>query len=113
MNNREQIEEIELSMDQAKESISNMTSLLNLTKNEDFKRIIEQGYFEKEASRLVLLRASPQTQDEETQKSIDNAITAIGHFRQYLMTIMQIGRTAERALEQDEATHAELLQEAL
>ena len=108
---QQQIEQLEISMDGAKENIAKMKSLLNLTKNEDFKKVIEEGYFEKEASRTVLLLADPNMQGEEEQKALQNQITAIGHLRQYFTGIMQIGRMSENALSADEATHAELLAE--
>lgn len=113
MDNRQQIEQIELSMEHAKENISKMESLLTLTKNKDFQRIIEEGYFEKEASRAVLLKADPNMQDDESQKALSNQIIAIGYLRQYFTTIMQVGRMSENALEADEQTHAELLAEGV
>lgn len=109
----EQLENIELSIEQAKRSIGEMTTLQKLTKNEDFKKVILEGYFEKEASRLVLLRAEPSMSDAESRAIIDDQITAIGFLRQHFTTIMQFGRMAERALADDEATREEILEEEL
>lgn len=108
-----QIEEIEISIEQAKSTISTMESLLKLTKNRDFKKVVLEGYFEKEASRLVLLKADPSLQKDEDQNQIMNQINAIGYVRQYFNTIMQLGRMAERSLEADENTREELLGENL
>jgi len=108
-----QTEELELSMDQAKRSIAAMNELQRLTKNKDFEEVILKGYFEKEASRLVLLRAEPAMADVESREIIDNQITAIGFLRQHFTTIMQFGRMAEKALKNDEETQAELLAEEL
>ena len=46
-------------------------------------------------------------------KTIDDGITAVGHFRQYLNTVMQIGRMAEQGIKEDEETRQELLAEEL
>ena len=107
----EQIETIELSMAQAKSAIATMSTLNRLTANKDFEEIILKGYFEKEASRLVLLRADPSMGDEEGQKLIDNQIIAIGHLRQHFVTIMHFGRMATKELADDEETLDELLTE--
>ena len=107
------LEQIEISDNQAKEMIFKMESLLKLTKNRDFKKVIEEGYFEKEASRAVLLKADPNMQDAEAQKSLDNQIIAIGYLRQYFTTIMQLGRMAEQEVKANESTREEILAEQL
>ena len=108
MSNADQIQEVELSIEQARGAVSTMTALDTLRKNKDFKNLIETQYFEKEASRLVLLRADPNMQDSESQVEINNQITAIGYLRQYFTTIYQLGRMAEKAVHDDEATLEEL-----
>jgi len=113
MNAAEQIEQIELSLEQAKESIDMMDSLQTLTKNKDFVNVITKGYFESEASRLVLLKATPQMASKEDQELLLKSIDSIGFLRQYFVTIMQIGRMAIKAKEEDETTHAELMNEAI
>ena len=52
-----QVEEIELEINQAKEKVALKDSLEKLIKNRDFKKVITEGYFEQEAIRLVLLKA--------------------------------------------------------
>lgn len=113
MTNEEQIENIEISIEQAKKAIDSMNSLLKLTKNKDFKKVINEGYFEKEASRLVLLKADPSMQSPEDQRLIENSIIAIGFLRQYFSAVIQMGRMAERTLASDESTREELLSETL
>ena len=68
MTSEEQIEQVELTIKQAKEAKALMDSVLKLQKNKDFKAVINEGYFEKQASRLVLLKADPSMQDEQSQK---------------------------------------------
>ena len=52
-------------------------------------------------------------QDEVSQRTINDGMTAIGHFRQYLNTVMQIGRMSEQGIKEDEETRQELLAEEL
>jgi DNA-binding transcriptional regulator YhcF (GntR family) len=105
------LETIELSIEHAKKAIALKTSVERLTRNRDFKAVFTEGYFEKEAQRLVFLKADPSMQDEADQKEIIKQIDAIGVLRQYLSTQMHLGRMAEKALEEDERTREELLAE--
>jgi|15BtaG_2_1085339.scaffolds.fasta_scaffold00346_20 hypothetical protein len=103
MSERE-IERIEISLARAKENISNMEVLNELLVDKNFVKLITAGYFRDEASRLVLLKADSSMQTEEHQNAIDKSIAAIGYFRQYLVTIMQLGGMAQKAMEDNEAT---------
>jgi len=103
----QQIEQIELSIEQAKSSIDMRDALRRLNENKDFKKVIVEGYFEKEASRVVLLKADPNTQDTETQDALDKSIIAIGQLRQYMRTIFQVGGMADGAM----GSHEEALEE--
>jgi len=105
----EQLDAIELSIEQAEVSVKKMTSLQTLTNNKEFSNIILDGYFKEEASRLVLIKAEPSMNSEEDQREIDKSIIAIGYFRQYLNTIMQMGKMSQKAMVDDVETRAELL----
>lgn len=109
----QQIEEIEVSIAAAKSQVAKMDALLRLTENKDFKEIIDDGYFIKEASRVVLLKADPEMQDAKFQKQLDDSIIAIGVLRQYFRSVIQLGRMAQRSIEDDEKTREELLAEAV
>lgn len=111
MATEQELEQIELSISQAKLSTDNLHALNRLTKNKDFEQLILEGYFKEEASRLVLIKAEPQMESESDQATIAKHIDAIGYFRQYLHTIQQIGRMAERAIADDEKTREEMLAE--
>tara|TARA_B110000914_G_scaffold37682_1_gene30839 strand:+ start:423 stop:755 length:333 start_codon:yes stop_codon:yes gene_type:complete len=108
-----EIEQIEIGIDAARKDVAKMEGLLRLIDNKDFQALIDTGYFVDEASRLVILKADPSMQDERLQKTINDGITAIGHFRQYLNTVMQIGRMAEQGIREDEETRQELLAEEI
>lgn len=113
MNNDAQLEQVELSIAQAKSTSNKMHDLMALTNNKNFESIILEGYFKDEASRLVLLKAEPAMQEAASQKAIEDGINAIGHFRQYLHTTMQLGRMAEKAILDDEEAREELLREGV
>lgn len=107
------LETIELSIKHAKKSVDLMKSVERLTKNRDFKLVVLEGFFEKEAIRLVTLKADPNMQDAESQEAIIKQMDAIGAFRQYLSALIQMGRMAEKAIADDEATREAILEEEL
>ena len=106
-----EIENINISIEHAQKYVDKMNSVFNLSNNRDFKNVIEKGYFEEEASRLVLLKADPNLQKPEDQASIIRSIDAIGHFRQYLSNTITMGRMMEKSLAEDKQTRTELLAE--
>ena len=109
----DQIEQIELNIEDAKQIVSRKRAVESLLKNASFKKVITEGYFKEEASRLVLLKADMNYQTEESQKQIDNSIIAIGYLRQYLSSLIQLGTMAENSIASDEATLEELHSEQL
>ena len=109
----EQINQIEVNIESAKEAIACRDSLVKLTKNREFKKIIEDGYFKDEASRIVLVKADPALQSAENQEQLDKQIIAIGELRQYFRMIFAVGAEAERSMTADEQTREELLAEGL
>jgi cysteinyl-tRNA synthetase len=110
---KDQIEQIELNIKQAKEMVALGNCLESLRNNKSFRKLIIEGYFEKEAVRLVHLKSDYNMQTEESQKSIDTQMFAIGSLSQYFNTIAHQAMLAEKAIEDDEATVQELLAEEL
>jgi hypothetical protein len=111
-NIEDQIQSVEVSIESAKEAVEKRKSVHRLTKNKDFKRIVLDGYFEKEAIRLVLLKADPNFQTTESQADLIKQMDSVGAFRNYLHTLIQLGEMSARALEEDEETLADLRSEA-
>lgn len=105
------VENIEIDIARATKFVNKMNSVLRLSQNKDFIDVVEKGYFEEEASRLVLLKADNNLQKPEDQASILRSIDAIGHFRQYLGSVIQMGRMMEKSLADDTQTRNELLVE--
>ena len=111
MSNESDLEKIELSIEQANVHIGKQAALQSLFSNKEFIEVFLKGYFETEPSRLVLLKADPAMQSAENQASIIQAIDAIGHFRQYINTIMQLGNMARKAVNDDQEAREEILAE--
>jgi hypothetical protein len=107
----EDVQDIDISIEQANKSIDKMNALNKLRDNKNFVDVIFKGYFEEEASRLVLMKAEPAMANKDDQEAIMKHIDAIGHLRQHFNTILQFGRMAEKAKEADEITREELLAE--
>jgi hypothetical protein len=113
MSTPEELQNIEISIEQAKVSIARKNTLIRLQQNPDFKELIEKGFMEAHAVRQVMLKAHPSLQGEKEQNMLNSQINAIGHFKQFLIAVYTEGMTAETALVDDEKTREELLQEDL
>lgn len=109
----EDIQQIEVSIEQAKARLEERDKLNRLRDNQDFQDLIITGFFRDEASRLVLLKADPAVQGAEEQRQIEQGITGIGYLRQYFNTIYQMANMADSAIKADEQTREELLAENL
>jgi len=109
----EDLDIIELNINHAKESIEKMEALLRLTDNKDFIKVINEGYFEKEASRLVLMKAEPNMASAENQDMLDKAIISIGQLRQYFRTVIHMGKLSIKTLKEDQQTREEMLAEGV
>jgi len=106
-----EIEQIEISMEQAKKKIADCHALERLESNADFKALFSEGYLKDYAVRLVGLKASMHMQDPKQQHLIEGQLNAIGHLSQYMLFIKQEGRVAEESLEADSAEREALLKE--
>lgn len=88
-------------------------ALERLRSNRDFKKVIMEGYFEKEAIRLVHLRADPNMQTPEKQAAIVTQMDAIGSLSQFFNTVLHKAAMARKAIASDEETRDEILAEEL
>lgn len=113
MSNDKAIKDIELNIQQAKTLVEFGTALDKLRINREFQLVINKGYFEQEAIRLVHLKADPSMQTKESQASIITQMDAIGNLNQYFQMIFHRAAMASKAIEADEETHAELTAEEL
>lgn len=105
------IQEIELSIKEAQKMVDLGAAVNRLASNRDFKKIVMEMYFEKEAVRLVHLKSSPHMQAKDKQEAIIKDIDAIGSFRQFLQTLEIQAEMARRAVEDGETLREELVAE--
>lgn len=105
------IEEINISISEAKKKVALKNSLDRLTQDPNFERVILNGYFKEHAARLVMLRADPGMESAARQESLLRAIDAVGELQQYFRGVIQLGLMAEKSLQEDEQTRQEILGE--
>lgn len=103
-----EIQQIEDNLKSARKTVERGVSLERLFANRDFKNIVLDGYFEQEAIRLVHLKADPNMQTVDSQKSILTQMDAIGNLKQYFNTIRQFAAIAAKNVASDEEALAEL-----
>jgi hypothetical protein len=106
-----QIKVIEESIKSAKKLVELADALERLKSNKDFKTIVMEGYFEKEAIRLVQAKSNPSLQSPEMQKSIITQIDSIGNLNLFFTTLVQQAAMARKSIEQDEAAIEEIAAE--
>ena len=100
--NEQAVQQIEVNIETANATIARKEVFLRLVDNPDFKEIIEKGYFEDEAIRLVGALSSPTMADDVTQQELQKDMIGVGRLRQYFYAIVQQGRTAEEAVKSHE-----------
>ncbi|TNF01490.1 MAG: hypothetical protein EP328_00030 [Gammaproteobacteria bacterium] len=102
------IKQVELGIKEANQMIEMGASLTKLLGNRDFKKVILDGYLEKEAVRLVHLKSAPSMQGEAMQASIVKEIDGIGSLIGFFRTIEHTAEMARVALADHEQTLEEL-----
>lgn len=105
-----EILEIELSV--AKEMVDIRDALVRLQKNKDFKKVIEEEYFLKEASRLVLARANLSLSADQ-KANILQMIDGIGCLSSYFDLIHRRGAEMEQTIKTNENVREDLLKEEI
>lgn len=105
--------ELDKNIKQSQNAIDLNKCLSRLASNKDFERVVLNGYFEKEAIRLVHSKSSADNHSVERQQSIISQIDAIGFFSKYLTDIMYAASLAVKNMEADEKTRDEIIFEDL
>lgn len=114
LNEREaQLQQIEISLEDAQANVALAEKLDRLHKNKDFQELIIEGYFRDEASRAVLLKSDPEMCEDREQKQISDIITSIGGLRQYFHKVFRLGQMSQQSMEADKQTRQDLLAEDL
>jgi len=113
MSNEQELEQIEISLEMAKEKVELGEALERLQSNVDFKKVFTESYLDKYAIRLVNLKSSIRMQDDANQKYIEGQLIAIGQLNQYMAHVRSEAISAKASINADENTREEILQEEL
>jgi hypothetical protein len=105
----DQIQQIEQSIKDSSKNVEVADALARLYANRDFKKVILEGYLEKEAIRLVHAKADAALQSAESQKQLMNQIDAIGILKGYFHTIGFLGEQARKTISYAEEARQELI----
>lgn len=104
-----QVQQIEQSIKDSQALVDLGDALQRLRNNRDFQKVIQKGYFEQEAIRLVHAKADPSTQSVESQKSILSQMDSIGNLASYFQTLAYRAEMARKAIQYDTEVRDELL----
>lgn len=107
------VQQIEENIREAKKLVELDVALERLEKNQDFKKVIVDGYLTAEAVRLVHAKADPQFQTPERQAFFLAQIDAIGGLLNYFRGVSHQASNARKAIEADEAAIEEIHAEEL
>lgn len=99
----EQIKALQDSIVSSRQNVDMADALRRLQSNRDFKKVIQEGYFEKEAIRLVHLKADPAMQTPDKQAGILRDIDAIGTLHAYFALILRFGDMSKKDISEAEA----------
>jgi len=106
----QQIEQVQVELDELREWISDYEAYQRLKENKDFQQVFTEGYFKKEAVRLVSLKANPEFvfADDKQMEFIDILILGVSGCQQYLEVLKQKAQLGYRSIEEQEDTLQEL-----
>jgi hypothetical protein len=106
------IEQIELSIEEARKMVDRGRMAEELSMNSGFRKLVLEGYFVEEAARLVHLSSDP-TVPENMRTVILRDLNGPGAFKRYLSTLVQMGRMAAQEIRDAQETLEEIRQEEL
>lgn len=96
-----QVNELEKQLKDTKEQVAIRDTVLRLTNNRDFKKIILEDFCEAHAARNIRMSVDTNI-DEKTAKACIAAGQAAGHLKQFLSFLVQRGNHAAGQVEQIE-----------
>ena len=107
-----EIEQVELSIEAAKEMVERGKMAERLADIPEFKKLVLDGYFVDEAARLALLSSDPNL-SEDIRGHVMRDLQGVGAFKRYLSTLVQLGRQAAQEIEEAEVTLSEMRAEEM
>lgn len=102
-----EIQELEAQKEDLKKQVELRDQILKLSANHEFRKVIHEEFFQKEASRLVRIGGDPSLDKQQRQDAIDMAL-ATGHLQRFLSANVQMGNRAEETIHEIDAALEEL-----
>lgn len=94
---QQDIEQIELSLEHAKEMVEKRNMAIQLADNPAFKKLVLEGYFQNEAARLAHLLTDPSLPAEH-REFVKIDIAGPGAFKRYMQTLVRMGDQAAASI---------------
>lgn len=104
------IQQLEMSIQQARAISDRGRKVLELVADPRFKDIIDDGYLLQEAARLAHLMADSNL-SPAVRADVERSLTGPGSLKQYLMRIIHQGRMADEAITADQEELANAMAE--
>ena len=102
-----EIQELEAQKEDLKVQVELRDQILKLSANHEFRKVIHEEFFQKEAGRLVRIGGDPALDKQQRQDAIDMAL-ATGHLQRFLSANVQMGNRAEQTIFEIDAALEEL-----
>lgn len=97
MNNANEIQQVEVSLEHAEQVAAFGEALNRLENNRDFQTVILDGYFQNEASRLVMLTGEMNLKPEQ-REAVYAGIRGIAELRQFFLVRRAQAQMAEKEI---------------
>lgn len=103
------LQKLDSDIEQYSAAVKLAATLDRLMSSRDFQEVVLSGYLEKEAIRLVHLKAAKGEQSPEAQQTIVSKLDSIGQLHQYFQGIQEQAEMARMSLSAAEQTRVQLL----
>jgi len=105
---KEKLAEVDARIDELNDNIELGKALERLHENEDFQKVILEGYLDKEADRLFGVLVEPSTLKRDVMENIQDKLTAIRNVKQYFGTTLQNAAMAPDQIAEEQAFRKEV-----
>ena len=105
---KEELKQIDKRIEELKENIALGEALERLHENEDFKKVILDGYFEKESKRIFGLLTTPTHLKRDIIENLNDKLGAIRIVKQYFGTVLINAQMAPEQIEEEEEYRKEV-----
>lgn len=101
-----EIEQLELSIEEAQKIVDRRNQLDKLFSNREFKKVVLEGLFEEEIQRLVGLLGDTGMKPHRDEITLE--LQSISKLRAYFQRVKQFGDMAEQSIKDDQEALADV-----